>query len=372
MASANELFFDALVRRQIYLSKFSDGLLRDVTRLLDDTEADIRAVLRERLEDLEGKEFSARTNARLNVLANAIAKIRETAIDGTAAMWDENLAALAEAEAAFLDEALKRYSPVVLDTLLPSATLLGSIATSQPMQGAVLKDWASRMKETDLRRIMDAIRVGMAQGQTTDDIARVVLGTRALQGADGVTQTTRRDAMSITRTAVHTVANDARDAYIEANADIFKVERYTATLDARTTKLCMSLDGNVYKVGEGPHPPLHWQCRSLRVGIIDPNLPGDRPANAASERALEGLRGEARKAKMRQLVGTVPARTTYAEFLARQTHAFQDEVLGPARAKLFRDGGLTLDRFINRNGGEYTLDQLRAREPAAFDRANLD
>lgn len=372
MATANELLFDAMTRRQVYLSMFSEGLARDVIALLDATERDVRAVLRDRLEDLEGRDFSARTNARLNVLANAIERVRATAFDATEELWNANMEAVAIAEADFLNEAMQRYSPVVLDTVLPSATLLGSIVHSQPMQGAVLKDWAAKMRQDDLDRIMNAVRIGMVQGQTTEEIARAVVGSRALDGEDGVTATTRRNAVSITRTAVHTVANDARSAYTDANDDIFKEERYTATLDARTTMLCMSLDGNIYPLREGPQPPMHWQCRSLRVGIIRRDLPGNRPANAASEGALAGLKGQARKDKVAELVGQVPASTTYQQFLARQTSAFQDEVLGPNRAALFRDGGLTLDRFVNRNGGEYTLDQLRAREPAAFDRAKID
>ena len=68
----------------------------------------------------------------------------------------------------------------------------------------------------------------------------------------------------------------------------------------------------------------------------------------------------------------MPATTTYTEFLKRQTVSFQEEVLGETRAKLFRDGKLPLDKFVDLRGrGKlYRLDDLMRREPAAFRESN--
>ncbi len=49
-------------------------------------------------------------------------------------------------------------------------------------------------------------------------------------------------------------------------------------------------------------------------------------------------------------VGQVPAKTTYQDFLSRQPATFQDEVLGKTKGKLFRKGGMSLDKFVDRNG----------------------
>jgi hypothetical protein len=51
---------------------------------------------------------------------------------------------------------------------------------------------------------------------------------------------------------------------------------------------------------------------------------------------------------------------------------FQNDTLGITKAKLFREGGLNLDKFVNRNGDELTLAQLAEREAAAFRAAGLD
>jgi hypothetical protein len=62
---------------------------------------------------------------------------------------------------------------------------------------------------------------------------------------------------------------------------------------------------------------------------------------------------------------------TYGQWLTKQPVESQEDALGVTKAKLFRDGGLTVDSFTNRNGHIYTLEQLRARDSAAFKRAGL-
>jgi hypothetical protein len=69
--------------------------------------------------------------------------------------------------------------------------------------------------------------------------------------------------------------------------------------------------------------------------------------------------------------GQLPAETTYADWLKKQSAARQDEVLGPTRAKLMRDGNLPLERMYSQNGRYLTLDQLRDQDAAAFKRAGL-
>lgn len=69
--------------------------------------------------------------------------------------------------------------------------------------------------------------------------------------------------------------------------------------------------------------------------------------------------------------GQVPAETTYLEWLGKQPAGVQDEVLGPTRAKLYRDGKLPMDRMYGDKGQWLSIDQLRARDAAAFKRAGM-
>lgn len=73
--------------------------------------------------------------------------------------------------------------------------------------------------------------------------------------------------------------------------------------------------------------------------------------------------------------GPVSANTSYYDWLKRQPKSVQVEVLGPTRAKLFHDGGMSAERFrelqFDRNFEPLTLDEMRALEPEAFKRAGI-
>jgi hypothetical protein len=69
--------------------------------------------------------------------------------------------------------------------------------------------------------------------------------------------------------------------------------------------------------------------------------------------------------------GQVPEAETYQTWLKKKSAAFQDEILGPTRGKLFREG-LSLDRFVDQSGKEYTLKQLRSKDSTMFRKAGID
>lgn len=71
-------------------------------------------------------------------------------------------------------------------------------------------------------------------------------------------------------------------------------------------------------------------------------------------------------------IGQLPSSTTYSEWMSRQPVAFQDEVLGTTKARLFRSGKLTLDDFVDRAGRELPLAELRRRFPRAFETGGVE
>jgi len=80
---------------------------------------------------------------------------------------------------------------------------------------------------------------------------------------------------------------------------------------------------------------------------------------------------EVRKRWADENIGFTPAATDYNSWLRTQPPSFQADVLGPARAKLFREGGLSLDRFVDSTGRQYTLLELARDNARAFGRAGL-
>lgn len=71
----------------------------------------------------------------------------------------------------------------------------------------------------------------------------------------------------------------------------------------------------------------------------------------------------------------VRADLSYYDWLKQQPAAFQDNAIGAVRARLFREGGLSIERFselqLDRNFSPLALVQMKALEPLAFFRANI-
>ena len=67
---------------------------------------------------------------------------------------------------------------------------------------------------------------------------------------------------------------------------------------------------------------------------------------------------------------TTNSQQNYNTWLKGQSKIFQIDVLGKTKADLFREGGLSVDKFVNNTGQTLTLDQLRSKYPTAWANAN--
>ena len=393
MGTVNEEFLDALIRHQIGLFRLSNGITKKVVTLLDATEADIAATIGRRLASSTGLNTPTDVR-RMNTLLASIKATRLKAWNQVDKVWIEDLTALARAEPLFVQGLLNTVSPVILDTLLPTPERLRAIVTHKPFQGKNLRQWASSVRQADLTRIGDQVKIGMVAGEDSRAIARRVVGTVRLKGQDGVTQITRNQAPAVTRTMVSGVSNAARTEFFVANKNMFTEEVFIATLDNRTTPICQSLDGKRFPVGEGDIPPMHIQCRSLRTAVIDGKVIGTRPSKPVTEKMLvreftkgkgfkattrdglpRGTKGafdDFKRGRVRELTGQVPAKVTYQDWLTRQSAGFQDDVLGRTKGRLFRKGGLKVDNFVNDAGKQLNLSQLATLHRTAFVNAGLD
>jgi hypothetical protein len=56
--------------------------------------------------------------------------------------------------------------------------------------------------------------------------------------------------------------------------------------------------------------------------------------------------------------GQVPADISFDEFLTKKSDTFQNKLLGPTRAKLWRDNAITLTQLVDFRGFPLTLEQL--------------
>lgn len=400
MPTANEEYRDAVLRHQIGLRRYSAGLTKRIAELLERADRDLAEKLRARLARFarEGRELDF-TGERWKALLADVRAARDAALQQYAELVRGELRELSVQEAAQELALLEAAVPIDFHFAAVAADRLRAIVSSRPFQGRLLNDWFKVLKATDQARLTQALQLGMTNGETTDEIVRRIVGTRRNKYADGILAMTRRDATAIARTAVNHVSNTARNYVWEANSDVITARIWVSTLDGRTSAVCRARDGHGSPVGDNElppgvpplkpkdvRPPAHVNCRSVMVAYIDGvGLLGNRPTvtDTRTRRRREiDFRAEARRTgksiqEVRREwadanVGRVPSSTTYQEFLSRQPAAFQDEVLGKTKGKLFREGGLTVDQFVDRAGNELTLAQLAASKPEAFVRAGLD
>lgn len=352
-----EALIDSTVRHAVYLERLKSGEVRQMVDFLQDVDREIRKKL------LMRSEIAAYKRDKLNRLLKEIDTLLTELYTKQADGLLDSLKELAEYEAGFEARNLNAVIGGV-NFAVPSVRTVWSAATLDPMSvrgtagGKLLepfiRDWARGEVDAVTRRI----RQGAFEGQTTAEIVRSIRGTKALRYKDGLLEVSRRHAQSVVRTAVQHVASAARFQTWDANADLLTGYRWVSTLDSRTTQQCRSLDGQKFKLGEGPRPPLHIGCRSTTVADLDDGLDFlDEGATRSS------------------LTGPVDADLTYYQWLKRQPAAFQDSAIGPTRGKLLRAGGLSAERFselqLDRNFQPLTLAEMRQLEPQAFARAGI-
>lgn len=231
------------------------------------------------------------------------------------------------------------------------------IIDAEPMQGAVLKDWAREQKRKTVFRVTSQVRLGVTKGETLDDIVRRVRGRSA--GArgkyvGGVMDTTTREAEAIVRTAVNEISTHATVGTYQENADILEGYQLVVTMDGRTSPTCIHYGltpEKVYPVEGGPRPPFHFNCRTVTMPAIDWDAIGMAPPED------EGTRATA--------TGQKPAGIDFDTWLKSAPPHYADQLLGRGRAQLFREGKVTLAELLKTDGGRVRLTPLAELHPAA-------
>lgn len=371
--TSNDLLYDAMIRRQIFVLRHAAFIRQQYLARLRRRNATIIAIIAMAYASAETPA------ARYRAAGRAAREIRRIEEDG----WSEELLlalllALAMDEVRALREMLLHILPVRTKLRLPSEQRLDRELRSRLMNNRRVRDWVRSAAAAEQRRTENALRTGGSLGEGADQLAGRVVGRR------GVTKQTQLDVDGISRTTATGTTALVRQIVGEMNSDLFSEEIYSAVLDSRTTPLCRSLDGNIYPIGEGPYPPVHFNCRSVRNLIIRPDIYRGQGVTVAVEQEALNLigvtsRGDADPVKFRRavsqvvqrLIGGRPRRMGYEAWLRGQSATFQDDVLGKTRAALFRRGGLPLNRFVNRRGDELSLSKLADREAQAFRAAGL-
>jgi SPP1 gp7 family putative phage head morphogenesis protein len=390
MPSVNEKLADAAVADLVRLQRYGGHLTRRIVALLNRADADLVRRIADRLESIDrrGFDLGPQTTARLQRLLKEIRDQSTDLYNLVHAELRDELVQLARVEADNQAERIDETVGTDLNILRPSPETLRSAVTSQPFRGKLLREWAANLEADKVRRLSDAVRIGIVEGETTDQIVTRIRGTRDAQYRDGILEITRRNAEAITRTAVAHVSNRAREMLFEQNLDLIKGVMWVSTIDSRTSAVCRARDRKVYPVGKGPRPPAHVNCRSTVVPVLrsyaelsgDDSLQRGRGADDIDTLFRKNLRDQGfseeqiatiQRNRRASMDGAIPAELSYSDWLRSKPRAFVEDILGKSKAKLFLDGGLSLERFVDRAGAEMTLAELAKRNRSSFTRAEV-
>lgn len=341
--AANDDLRDSAIRHAAYLAKYGEGLADKIVAILNSADKDLAAKLAKGLNtDLTEKRFQELL-AEIRILNN-------TVYGGAFETLEEELQKVAEVSAEYEADALSKAVPITsYRASLPSPNKLAKIAATSPIDGYLLKSWTDNMSANRTARVEKTLRIGMINGETIDQLTRRVMGTKAKGYKDGVLNVSRNSARSLAITANATIAARARKETHLANTDIIKQVMWLATLDTRTSPICQSRDGQTWKVDEKhPETPAHIRCRSLLVPVTK------------SYDELGIAKKEITKGDRASMDGQVPAKTTYGDWLAKQSEERQDSILGKQRADLFRSGNLPFKEMYRTDGSYKTVEELRS------------
>lgn len=350
--SLNEKLLHHAIGHHIRVQRYGAGSRNDFQKSLDDAHGQVREVVRDSDEIIESqntdsKEYAALLALLLLILSDMQSALQadiEDSLKSFIANEVENELAIIEGETG-------------LGLIAPSEDALNAIITDVAFQGRYLEQWVDDLARGDFSRIQSTLVAGMQRGNTAREIADAM--------EFDAFKTTSNQLSNLTRTLYNGVTNWARLEVMKANADLVGAVMWNATLDEATCPICAELDGQVFPIEEVDPPPAHPSCRCFIVAIF-----GDAENMLESKR--HGKKFKRMKSTHRaKFTGKVPQKKRFATWLREQSVAVQEEALGPTRARLFRVGKLNISKFVSNNRHILTIDQLKQRDGAAFERAGL-
>ena len=258
-------------------------------------------------------------------------------------------------EAATIGKAAKETAKIIT----PTAAQIWAVANTRPFATKLLRQTFSDFTADAKKLIKNQIQTAFFEGYTLPDLVKSLKGSPQMGLADGAFGNIERKLKLTIRTSISHLASSARDKVYQENSNVVTGVEWVATLDTKTSPVCRGLDGQIFPVDSGQRPPAHPNCRSTTIPVINPDLllnpdsTGIRPAKGADGRE------------------TVSGKETYDSWLRKQPDDFQADVMGEKKAKLFRDGELKMDKFVD-DGRELSLVQLQERYPKAWAKAGMD
>jgi len=326
--TVNDKILDKIIGRSVVIEGFKKSEVNRIVNFMNNQLIpDVRGLLAKRLTRIHSRGLSSgvfRTKQLREMLASYNVML-DKGIRQMKGSLKTDLKSFGLSESQWTRNALQKSIPLDITLGLPTVERINSILTARPFEGKFLNTWWNDLSKGIKTRTKQQLQIGLANGESTQALTRRMLP---------VLDKSRRDVSTIVRTAVNHTGTQARELTYKENEDVIKAVQWLATLDGRTTLICISLDGKQFPVDSGERPPAHMNCRSIVTPVVK------------SWKELGIKKDELSASTRASMNGQVPDKVNYPEWLKDQSKEFQNTVLGVKRAKLWRKGEYKIDQFL--------------------------
>jgi SPP1 gp7 family putative phage head morphogenesis protein len=367
MASVNDTLVDRFVHHEVNLLRFEASQRQAITRSLRELEL---AIIRQ----LERHATSPFTKARQQALLKAVQAAIQSSYKTILTEQKQTLVKLAAFETGQVRKLVNTSVGFSGMQVGVSETVLASMVKDDVVLGAPLRSFWEKQAGTLQQAFITQMRQGIFAGETKDQLIARVRGTKAHNFEDGIMGSSRRGAETVVRTSAQSVLNDTRLETFKANDDVLQGMQALVTLDARTSDICMARSGMAWDFDGQPlndetdidfpgPPPWHPNCRTILVPLVKSvgQLIGGKKGEAVDTRLAKEVK-KLPKATQASMDGQVQKALTYDEWLSTKPTAFQEEVLGPSKYRLWKAGKISLRDLIDQRGRPLTLEELKSLE----------
>ena len=329
---------NGVIKYQISLERYKNGIANEVIRLLDNANIEIAGYIK-KTQSVVTKARYKQIAKKLNAISKQLKERIEQNIDIDAVIAYE----LKKENNLFekIKKVLKGDSGKI-SFIYPSVEQIKTSALFRPAtDGLTFQSYLDSIEAGLFNYWDSAVRTGYLTGIPTKQIVSNVMGGVSqidkLKKA-GTIQPLRNAVYGNTRTLLQSFAEEARESVYRANEDYFgdgeyKYERL-GVLDNRQCIPCGVIDGKLYRTIEEAQPViLHRNCRCILIPYFV--IEGDKRASKN---------------------GYVDSKITFNEWLGDQDEKTQKEVLGATRYKMYKDG-VKIEQFVD-NGRLLTIEEL--------------
>ena len=345
----DKILIDSQVKHFVYLQRLGAHHANNAAKKINKLSGEIKKQIPAGLNKLSKRE--------LNELLRQINNLQKNAHDKILSEYRESIDEIAVHEAEREESVINSVintEDFTAEKITAAAVLLAirdaPMSVGQNGSGVLpellLKNWEQRQREI----IGGTIRQGWFEGRESgviieqlEEAARVV-GVLAFN--------------AISRSLINHISQIARAEVWKKNSGLAKGWKFVAVLDSITGKICINLHSldAIYKIGFGPYPPRHVNCRSTSVIVIKDEFMKTKPIRQVAI-GSDGVKRTTAK--------------TYYDWIKTQPKYFVEDVLGKTRARLLLSGKLSSKLFaqlsLDRNFQPLTLAEMKQRDKYDLD-----